>query len=135
MKMQRGRDDGSVTVFVAVLMVALMILVGLVGDGGAAMNAEIRAIHESAEAARIGARALDVPAFHRTGARVVNPDAARTAVQRYLASTGDTGTVVADQNTVKVDVIARHSTWLLGLVGVRSIAVGANATAHPEATP
>jgi hypothetical protein len=131
---RRRGEEGTVIAFVAVVVAALMILVGLDGDGGAALSAEVRALHESEEAARMGARALDVAAFHKTGARVIDPDAARAAVARYLATTRDTGIVVATPDSVHVKVTARHNTWLLGMVGIRSIAMDADATAHPETT-
>lgn len=133
-EIRRRGEDGTVIAFVAVVVAALMVLAGLDGDGGAALSAEVRAMHESEEAARMGARALDVAAFHKTGERVIDPDAARGAVARYLATTRDTGTVVATPDSVHVRVTARHHTWLLGMVGIRSIAMDADATAHPEAT-
>ena len=71
----RVSDRGSVTAFVALLLVALVALAGLVVDGGAAMSAHQAAVDEAQQAARAGAGALSVGratkrfARHRRGRR------------------------------------------------------------------
>src|SRR5581483_8008697 len=54
-RLQRRDDDGSVTAFVAVLLVALFALMGLVVDGGTAISAQQSAVDEAEQAARAGA--------------------------------------------------------------------------------
>jgi Flp pilus assembly protein TadG len=63
----RAGDSGTITVFVALLAVALFALAGLVLDGGRAVSAQQAAQDEADQAARSGAQALSVNAL-RTGA-------------------------------------------------------------------
>jgi hypothetical protein len=106
----------------------------VVVDGGAALDAKVRSLYESGEAARAGAQMLDAEAYHRRGARVLDHTAAVAAAQTHLALTGDTGTVTATGDTVTVRVTARHATWLLSLIGIKTLAVTASSTATAEST-
>lgn len=128
----RNPEDGSVTVFVVIMFTALLLCTGLVGDGGAFLAAKVRALDEASESARAGAEMLDVGAFHRSGTRALDEQAATTAAKKYLAATGDDGTVVATTAAVTVTVAVSRRTWLLGLIGVNTVTAHAAATAHPE---
>ncbi|MFI7536695.1 hypothetical protein [Streptosporangium sp. NPDC049376] len=46
---------------------ALILLAGIVVDGGLALGARVRAINEAQEAARSGAQQLDLAAYRRDG--------------------------------------------------------------------
>jgi hypothetical protein len=54
-------EAGSVTLFVAITVVGLLVLCGLVADGGVKLRATQRVDSVAAEAARAGGQALDVP--------------------------------------------------------------------------
>lgn len=125
-------EDGSVTAFIVIVFAALLLFTGLVGDGGAALATQVRALDEASEAARAGAEKLDIGTFHRTGTRVLDETAATVAAKQYLAATGDSGTVSATTGAVTVTVSASHRAWLLSLIGMNTMTMRASATAHPE---
>jgi Flp pilus assembly protein TadG len=126
------RDEGSLTLFTTVVLGTLMLFAAVSLDFGAALNAKIRALHAASEAARIGAQQLDLPALHSGRVRVLNPDQAKAAAQRFLASSGATGTVTASATSVTVNAKARQRTWILPMVGIDTVTMTADATASPE---
>ena len=126
------QDDGSLTLFTTIVLGALMLFAAISLDLGAALDAKVRALHAASEAARIGAQQLDLPALHNGQIRVLNPAQAKAAAQRFLASSGATGTVTATASSVTVHSTARQRTWILPIVGIDTIAMTAEATASPE---
>ncbi|GAA1895058.1 TadE/TadG family type IV pilus assembly protein [Streptantibioticus ferralitis] len=124
-------DGGQVTAFLVIIVVAVIMFAGLVLDGGLALAAKVRAIGEAQEAARAGAQALDLAAYRAHGTVRLVPHQARALASRFLASTGDTGTVTATANTVTVTVTAHQHPQLLGLLGIGSLTVTGSGTAHP----
>jgi len=123
-------DDGSLTVFLAVVAFSLFMLVGLVVDGGRALTAREAAWCAAQEAARAGAGQLVVQDL-RSGSIVVDPGAAQVAAEDYLADRGFQGAVnvVVADGVVTVDVSSSEPTAILGLIGIDRIAVGASASA------
>ena len=65
-RMQRDRDGGSITAYLLIMTVALVVLAGLVLDGGAALAAHGRAADTAQQAARAGADALDEQSLRAT---------------------------------------------------------------------
>jgi hypothetical protein len=124
-------DRGQVTAFIVIFTAAVVLFAGLLLDGGLALAAKVRAIDEAQEAARAGAQALDLAAYRADGAVRLDPVQARALAQRYLATTGDTGTVTVVSNQVTVAVTAHQHTQLLGAVGLHTLTVTGTATAHP----
>ena len=118
-------------VLVVLLVPVLILASGLVLDGGAALSTKDRVLGEAAEAARIGADALDVITYRRTGHAVVEPARARTAAKRFLAATGDHYTVTVSADSVTVNVTADYRTQLLNVGGLDVIRVAGQASAHP----
>ena len=113
------RDEaGQVTVFVVVIFVALLAVAGLVIDGGRALAARRRAIDEADAAARAGAQALSVDAYRSSATVTLDPAAARAAALRYLAATGDTGTVDVAAGTITVTVHVHQPVTILGIAGI-----------------
>jgi len=122
-----------VTGFVVVVSAALVLLLGLVCDGGRALTARMRAINTAQEAARSAAQAVDLAVYRRTGQLTLDPARAAAAARGYLAGTGDTPvsvTVVADRVTVTVG--HAEDTQILRLAGLSRIQVTGTATAHAE---
>lgn len=127
-----SRDDrGQITAFVVVFTAAVVMFAGLVLDGGLSLAAKIRALGEAQEAARAGAQALDLAAYRRDGTVRLVPAQARALALRYLAATGDQGTVTATPEAVTVTVTARQHTQLLNLAGLHTLTVTATGSAHP----
>ena len=85
------RDQGTVTVFVTVFMAALMVVAGLVIDGGNTLAARREAADIAESAARAGAEQIDQGSIRAGGPITVDPVAAQAAAEHYLAVTGVTG--------------------------------------------
>lgn len=130
LRLGTDRDRGSVTVFLAITMVGLLVLLGLVADGGAKLRATQRAAATAAEAARAGGQALDLPAATAGQPIHVDRAAAASAAREYLTATGATGTVtVSDDGTqLTVTVTSTAPTVFLSLIGIQNLT--STATAH-----
>jgi hypothetical protein len=125
-------EAGSVTVFVAISMLGLLLLIGLVADGGAKLRATQRADSLAAEAARAGGQALDLPdAIAGSGTRV-DRGIAVTAATTYLQQAGQAGTVTVsdDRTRLLVTVTDTAPTTFLNLIGITDLTV----TGHAEAS-
>ena len=122
-------ESGQLSAFFAILVVPLVLVVGLVADGGGVLAAHQRAISDAFEAARAGAQELDVSALRSTGTVTVDPTAAREAALRYLSKLGETGVVSVDGDAVRVTVSFRHPLAILSAVGVGPVAISGTATA------
>lgn len=123
MRGRHGAERGSATAFLVVFMAAFIVLAGLVIDGGYVLAGRRVAINEAQSAARAGAGQLAVASYRNEGAFEVDVSGAEQAAQSYLAATGHTGVVRVDGDTVEVTVSFRQPVALLGLVGVRDVAV------------
>src|SRR5258708_2833637 len=87
------QDSGSLTLLLALLMVALLALVGLVIDGGRKLNQSASAYAIAQEAARAGAGMVDRSVAYRSGTFGVDEAQALAAARAYLVSAGYTGSV------------------------------------------
>ena len=123
-------DRGSVTVFVVVFTVALLMVAGLVVDGGYTLAAHRRAFNEAEAAARAGAQAIDMDVLRSTGTVQLDPDAARDRAEAYLATTGDDGTVEVDGDVVRVHVRFEQPMLILSVVGVGPLQIEGDGTAR-----
>ena len=109
--MLRG-DRGSITVYTAVFTIVVIFLLGLIVDGGIAMNARERAADIAAQAARAASDDIDLAAL-RGGVVRMAPGAcgaANTLVDTYArADAGGTNRVmnVTDTCVHKSPTIAR----------------------------
>jgi Flp pilus assembly protein TadG len=124
----RRGDVGSLTVFVAVLAVALFALIGLVVDGGRAVAAQSAVTGEAEQAARVGADQISVQAI-RSGTVAIDPLAATKAASAYLQAAGTSGVVTISDQTVRVHIQSWEPTVILGIVGVVRIGLSATASA------
>jgi hypothetical protein len=130
----RRRDEGSVTVWLAVMVVAILAAAGLVYDGGEALGAKGRAIADAYGAARAGADALDRAALAQGGPPVPDRGAAQLAARRFLIQAGvdPTRAVVAvTGDAVTVQVSIRQPTRILGVVGIGDLTVSGHGSARP----
>jgi len=124
-------DRGSVTVFFAISMLGLLVLIGLVADGGAKLRAVQAAHATAAEAARAGGQELSLPDAAAGTAYRVDPAAAVRAAEHYLAVAGATGTVAVsgDRTRLTVTVNDTAPTAFLSLIGINELSVNASASA------
>ena len=121
-------DAGALTAFVALLLVALLALVGLAVDGGAALTAHQAAEVEAEQAARAGAGALSVDAL-RIGVVRIDPVAAVSDAEAYTIAAGHPGVATAAGGVVTVRIHYTVATSILGMIGIRSLPVSAVASA------
>ncbi len=121
-------QNGSLSAFVVLLLVALIALLGLVVDGGSALSARQAAADEAEQAARAGAGALSVEGL-RTGSLRIDPPVAVAAAEAFTRDAGHPGTAWVVGETVSVEIRYRIPTEVLGLVGINSLPVSAVASA------
>ncbi|ACV79102.1 pilus assembly protein TadG-related protein [Nakamurella multipartita] len=126
-------DRGSVTAWLLGTVVALLVLAGLVLDGGTALAARGRAADSAAQAARAGADALDQSSLRSTSPSgfTANPAQARAAANRVLAAAGVSGEVQISGAQVTVTARATDRTAVLTLIGIDEVGGEASATAIP----
>ena len=125
----RRDESGQLTAFVVVLVVPIVLVAGLVADGGGVLAAHQQAVTSAFEAARAGAEALDVNELRSTGTVVLDPVLARTDALNYLSAAGETGTVSVSGDQVTVTVSLRHPLAVLSAVGVGPVTVTGTSTA------
>jgi Putative Flp pilus-assembly TadE/G-like len=118
---ERG-EQGSVTVFVVGVLLALIVMGGLVFDGGALMAGHREADAEAEGAARAAAEQISIPAL-RSGQIQLNQTEATVAAEQYLNHYGHVGTVAVTGNTVAVTVTYQVDMQVLDLIGIRSKSV------------
>ena len=115
-----------ITVFTALAAVALLLIIGLVVDGGERMRAVGRADRIAAEAARAAVEAADT----RGPTLTLDRPAAIAAATAYLRTAGADGTVViTGPRTVRVTATVTGRYLILGLAGAGSYQVAGTATA------
>ena len=127
----RPRERGAASILFAVLGVALLMATGLAVDGGRKLGALSEARDVADNAARAAAQMVDEDAYRATGVPTINPAAATERASAYLASQGQTGTVLVDGTEVTVTVtITVNPTFLPGQMTV-SATESASATTGP----
>ncbi|MCM2424179.1 pilus assembly protein TadG-related protein [Streptomyces sp. RKAG293] len=120
------------SLFFAVAALAIFMVMGLLVDGGGALNAANRATSLAQEAARTAGEQLDPAQAIEGTAITIDPDAARTAAQDYLAAAGVQGDVeITDGGqTLLVNVHSTYQTLFASMVGKSTIHVTGSAKAH-----
>jgi Flp pilus assembly protein TadG len=128
-----NRDDerGTVTVFVVGFMFALLVVAGLVFDGGNVLAARRQAANVAESAARAGAQALDIAAARGSGTTRLDSATAIADADSYLRTAGYQGSASVDGDSVLVDVTITQRTFLLGLAGLTTVTVHGRGEAHP----
>lgn len=125
-------NEGRATAFVVVLTLGILALAGLTLDSGLALSAKVKANGQAEAAARAGAQEIDLNAYRANGTLQLVPAEAVASAQNYLTTVGATGTVTVSDDTVTVTITASQNTQLLGMVGISSLAVHGEASAHPQ---
>jgi beta-lactam-binding protein with PASTA domain len=121
-------ERGSVTVFVVGVVLALVVMGGLVFDGGAVIAGHREADAEAEGAARAAAEQVSIPAL-RSGQIQLNAAGATQAADAYLRHYGRTGTVVVTGDEVTVTVSYPVEMQVLDVIGIRSKTVTGTGTA------
>lgn len=121
MRAERRCESGQVTVLMVVVAAGILVLVAAVYDGGEVLAAKRRAANEAQSAARAGAQAVDVGTYRRTGEVRLDPVRAQVLANDLLHATGQTGTVDADPQRVRVTVAFEQPTALIGILGITAV--------------
>ncbi|HEY2490488.1 MAG TPA: pilus assembly protein TadG-related protein [Streptosporangiaceae bacterium] len=130
-------DRGTLSLFVVLFTPVVVLLAGLLVDGGIAINARQRAADVAQQAARAGANDLNVAAL-RSGTVELDPAACNVATEFVGKYTG-IGAIPGPCSFVPVDghpgikvyaTVTVHPQFL-GLIGIGSFAQ----TSYGEATP
>ena len=117
---RRWRDErGSVTPFVVVMVVPMVMMAGLAYDGGRILAGRREAFDVAQNAALAGAQEIDGTAV-RLGDTSLDPGAAEAAAEAYLAANGHTGWADATAEEVTVTVTVQVDMQLLSAIGVGS---------------
>ena len=127
-----AQEDGTVTAFVVIFTLALILMAGLVFDGGLALAAKVQAIDTAQAAARAGAQAIDIPLYRSSGQITLDPQVATADAERFLAASGHTGTVSVDGEQVTVTVTIRQPTQILDLAGIDQLTETGTGSATAE---
>ena len=129
-------EEGALTAFVAVVAVALVMVTGMVYDGGRIVAAQARARDLAGTAARTGAVEVDVEATRELGGPLLDPDRAVRAAEGFLADAGYHGSARVDGATIWVTVSLRQPMSILP-IGERTVTVTDSGTAvdHRQEVP
>jgi hypothetical protein len=125
-------EDGMVTAFVVIFTLALLLMAGLVLDGGLSLAAKVQAIDDAQAAARAGAQAIDIPTYRASGQITLDASQASADAEHYLAAAGHTGTVVVNGDQVTVTVTITQPTQILDLAGIDHLTETGTGTATAE---
>ena len=131
------RDErGSVTVLVLGLFLSLIVVAGLVFDGGAIIAGHREADAEAEGAARAAAQQMSAIALH-SGTVGIDQSLAQQAVNRYLAPSGHAGVAAVNGDNVTVTVSYPVSLQILSVVGFnkQTVTGTGSATAIEGAVP
>ena len=109
----RHDDRGSVSAFVAVIVIALVAVAGLVYDGGQILTAQARVRDLAANAARAGAQEIDLDTLRAEQQVVLDPDRASSVALDYLAAHGAIGSVEINGSRVTVTATVRQTLRIL----------------------
>jgi hypothetical protein len=127
------RDAGRVSLFLAVALAGVLVIIGLAFDGAGRLRTMQRADNLAAEAARAGGQAIDLAGAIGGGEKVVDEAAAEAAVANYFTGMSDVDWMVSfppggQQVTVVVEM--SYDTAMLDLFGFAdTIPVRGRATA------
>jgi hypothetical protein len=128
------RDAGRVSLFLAVALAGVLVVVGLAFDGAGRLRTMQRADNLAAEAARAGGQAIDLAAaIGGEKVKVVDEAAAQAAVANYFSGMSDVDWTVSfppggQQVTVVVEM--SYDTAMLDVFGFAdTIPVRGRATA------
>ncbi|MFC5910135.1 hypothetical protein [Streptacidiphilus monticola] len=126
------RDEGALSLFVAVCALTLLALSGLVLDGGGRLLAIERADAVAQEAARAGGQQIDRGRLLAGQGYVLDHGAATSAVHTYLDLVGNTQDVTTEvtDTTVSVHLTSTYHTLLLGLIGIGTLDVQGSGSAQ-----
>jgi len=133
--MTRTRRDerGAASAFVLGMAITLLVVAGLVVDGGGALNARMTLADDVEAAAVAGAQATDELRLRADDVLVIDPAEARERAAAVLAGRGYEGIrIVVTEESVTVTARDRVPTLMLNLIGINEFDIEATATSEAE---
>lgn len=127
-RLRRQPERGSVQLFLILTVVTLVVVVGLVVDGGGKVQLATDAQHVASSAARAATNAISA---ETVAGHALSIDAllATQVAEDYIENAGMTGTVSVDGATITVTTEAVYGTRFVSLIGIRALSVTGTATA------
>jgi Flp pilus assembly protein TadG len=132
------RDRGSISMFTVIFTVSVILLAGLLVDGGLAIHARQRAYDIAEQAARAGADDINEANLRATGNTEINVDTACGKVDKLLAAYPgeiDQQATICDRTPQEVTVTIQITVQpqLLSIVpGFSAFTMTGTASAHPD---
>jgi Flp pilus assembly protein TadG len=131
-------DRGTVSIFTAIFALFVILLAGLLVDGGLAIHARQRAADIAEQGARAAADDIDITRLRATGEPRIADGAcarARRLVAKYPETNGAVDCVVSlDRRTATVQITIEVKLQLLSIVpGFGTFTMTSKASAQPEA--
>lgn len=130
------RDRGTFSLFTAIFAVFVIMLAGLVVDGGLAIHARERAADIAEQAARAGANDIDLTALRQTGEPSVDTATACEKARELAASYADqihAWGCAPSPDQVSVTITIQVEPQLLDIIpGLGPFNMQSTATARPE---
>lgn len=123
-------ERGVVGLYVAVAFTAVILITGLIVDGGAIRAGRREVGDVAGRAARAGAQEIDVDVLMGTGGIELEAVSAAAAATAVLNAEGRPGSVTVDFDRVTVSVEAEVPMRFLSVVGVGDKTVVATRTAR-----
>ena len=106
-------EAGSVSAFVAVVALGLIMVTGMAYDGGQIVAAQATARDLAASAARAGAQEVDLDRLRSTGDAMLDPERAAAAAQAFLGKAGFNGSTRVAGSSITVTVTVRQPMRIL----------------------
>jgi Flp pilus assembly protein TadG len=134
---RRARDErGSISMFMVIFTISVLLLAGLVYDGGLAIAARQRAADIAEEAARAGANAVDTDTLREGQPLRLDPNQACANARELVRRDGDgsmTGCDVdgLDPSVLHVQVHVTVQPVLLALFHFSAFEATADASSNP----
>lgn len=113
---------------VAILTLALLLVIGLVVDGGRKLNAVSQAHDIAAQAAHAAAQQVDTTTLQAGGGLGIDTTRATQAANDVLTGAGVSGSVTIQDDAIRVTATASRATTLLGLIGIATVEGTGSAT-------
>lgn len=127
----RNNERGSVTLWAVIIITAVLVIMGLVVDGGAQLRAGQRADQVAREAARAAGQAISGdPVLGRPG--MVDVSRGRQAATQYLSASGVAGDISVDGATITVTTSVVFTPVMLSAFGINSVTVRGSAVAEAK---
>jgi len=116
-QVKRDQRGASISVLAVFFALAVVLLMGLVVEGGALLNARQKAAGIAREAARTAGQELDAARSATGGGAVVQQAAATRAGLRFLRAAGASGTVTVSTAVITVTATIRWNPTLIRFGG------------------